>query len=323
MKTANADRNPPTASQEAGVASLRILVLAGGPSAEREVSLNSGNAIAAGLKRRGHQVTVRDISPSDLAALDGEYDVIFPALHGTFGEDGALQTILEQRNLRFVGCGSKASATAMDKWETKQLALRLGLTTAHAQVIDAKELAKGEPQIPDFGLPLVVKPVDQGSSVATFLIKQPSEFAPAVAEVVRRFGRALVEQFVPGKEIAVGVVGGKPLPVIWIQPKRAFYDYAAKYQDTGTEYHFETGLAEAVVARLQRDSVRMFEALGCRHLSRVDWIVPPDGAPRLLEVNTLPGFTSHSLVPQASAKAGVAFDELVDRLARMGLEPRV
>lgn len=300
--------------------SLRITVLAGGPSAERSVSLQSGAAIAEALIRCGHQVTLADISPSELSALDHPADVVFSALHGTFGEDGQLQHILDQRGVLYVGSGETASAAAMDKWETKAAALRLGFKTAPAEIWGPDEIDRDA--LPHFGFPLVVKPVDQGSSVATYILKSADGFLETVASVVRDFGRALVERFIAGRELTVGVVGEAPLPPIWIRPQRAFYDFAAKYEDDATEYLFETGLSDAQTAVLQASSLRLFRALGCRHLARIDWIMDADQTPWLLEVNTLPGFTSHSLVPKAAARIGISFDQLVDRLARMALKER-
>lgn len=294
---------------------LRIVVLAGGPSAERSVSLQSGSAVAGALRRRGHEVIERDIGPRDLSALDLQHDVVFPALHGTFGEDGGLQRLMQDRGLRFVGSRADASACAMDKWSTKQLARQIGLDTPPAEIWDpARQTQEG---LPSFGLPLVVKPVDQGSSVATFIVKQEADFGPAVHEVIRQFGQALIEQFIAGREITVGIVGTQVLPAIWIRPKRAFYDFAAKYEDDATEYLFDTGLPSGVVAALQAASRRLFERMGCRHLGRIDWIVDDAQRAWLLEVNTMPGFTSHSLVPMAAARAGIPFDELVDRLVHM------
>lgn len=294
---------------------LRITVLAGGPSAEREVSLVSGRAIADALARRGHEVHLADISPSDLSALDRAADVIFPALHGTWGEDGKLQRILEQRGLRFVGCGSTASATAMDKVLTKQVAISLGIRTADYEVV--RSIAESK-----LGAPCAVKPVDQGSSVATSIVKDSAGLPAAIDKTLKLFGRALVERFIAGDEVTVGVLAGRTLPPISIRPKSGFYDYEAKYHADDTEYVFETGHAPRVLEQISSDSKRLFEELGCRHLSRVDWIIEPSGMAWLLEINTLPGFTSHSLLPMAAARVGIGFEDLCERLARMPLEGR-
>ncbi len=297
---------------------LRITVLCGGPSAEREVSLESGHAVAEALQRRGHNVFVSDIGPDHTAALDHPADVVFPALHGPFGEDGTVQRMLEARRLPFVGSGAQASAVAMDKVLTKQAVARAGVNTPRYEVWDATTL-KARTQT-ELSMPVVVKPADQGSSVATFILRDATEFPAAVQKVVTGFGRALVEQFVSGAEITVGIIGQQTLPPIRIQPKRDFYDYTAKYQDNATEYLFETGQTPEVLARAAEQSLRAFQCLGCRHLSRVDWIVDARGEVWFLEINTLPGFTGHSLVPKAAARAGVPFDELAERLVYMALE---
>ncbi len=300
---------------------LRVTVLAGGPSAERAVSLDSGNAIAAALRRRGHDVFLSDISPQNLVALDHAADVVFPALHGSFGEDGTVQRLLEQRGLPFVGSDSRASSIAIDKIETKRLAFDLDIPTPPFE-----ERARSHPRIdelPMFGAPLVVKPVDQGSSVATSLVKSAAEFAPALKKTMEHFDRALVERFIAGDELTVGILGGVTLPPICIRPKRSFYDYAAKYEDDATEYLFDAGLPERTLIQVQEWSRRIFNRLGARHLARIDWMVEREtGSPWFLEVNTLPGFTSHSLVPKAAAKIGIEFDELCERLVRMALETR-
>ncbi len=296
-------------------ASLRVTVLAGGPSAEREVSLESGRAVADALRRRGHQVAVADIAPDNLSALDAPADVVFPALHGPFGEDGQLQGILERRRIPFVGSGADASAIAMDKVASKRCAIELGIRTSDFEVLEPG-------QQPTLVPPVVVKPIDQGSSVGVQIVREEAALRAAVDAATRRFRRAMVERFVEGDEITVGIVENRPLPPICVRPKSAFYDYHAKYHDDRTEYLFDTGLSAAALASVSRDSLRLFERLGCRHLGRVDWIVDRAGVPHFLEINTLPGFTAHSLTPMAAARAGVPFDQLVDQLVRMALKDR-
>ncbi len=296
-------------------APLRITVLAGGPSAEREVSLESGAAVAEALRRCGHIVQVADVSPDDLSALERPADVVFPALHGTFGEDGTLQRIFERRGVAFVGSGSAASALAIDKEACKRHVAAIGIDTPGFEVLTAGSS-------PSLVPPVVVKPVDQGSSVGTRIARDAGALAAAVRETVSRFGRALVEVFVEGTEITVGILDRQPLPPIRICPGRDFYDYEAKYHDARTEYRFDTGLGPAVLDRLARLSLRVFEHVGCRHLARVDWIVDATGRCWFLEINTLPGFTSHSLLPKAAARAGISFESLCDRLVHLALEER-
>jgi D-alanine-D-alanine ligase len=309
---------PDPGSERAAPQHLRVTVLAGGPSAERDISLQSGAAIATALRDRGHDVFVSDINPQHLAALDHPADVIFPALHGTFGEDGTLQRIMEERGLRFVGTGARGSAIAMDKVAAKSLVAAAEVPTPRFEVWDSATLnARSRPDLP---LPCIVKPIDQGSSVATTIVREVPGFRPAVETTIAMFGRALVEGFVRGEELTVGFVGDEALPPICIRPKRAFYDYAAKYEDDATEYLFDAGYPTALLQTAQALSRRVFARIGCRHLARVDWMVDAEQRLWFLEVNTLPGFTSHSLVPKAAARAGLSFEALVDRLVRMAFK---
>lgn len=167
---------------------------------------------------------------------------------------------------------------------------------------------------------MIIKPVDQGSSVATTIVREPPAFGPAVQLTVGQFQRALVEQFIVGHEVTVGIVGSEPLPPICVRPRREFYDYRAKYQDDATEYVFDAGCPAQVFERAKTLSRRVFEILGCRHLARVDWMLEREERLWFLEINTLPGFTSHSLVPKAAQRTGCGFDELVERLVWMALE---
>ncbi len=297
---------------------LRVTVLCGGPSAEREVSLDSGRAVADALRQRGHDVFVSDIGPDDLAALDHPTDVVFPALHGPFGEDGTLQRLLEERRIPFVGSGSRASAIAMDKVATKLHAIGAGVDTPRFEAWDHETLARR--QDTDVPLPVIIKPVNQGSSVGMLLARTMADFSGMVRQVVSQFGRALVEQFVDGDELTVGIVGPATFDPVRIRTKAEFFDYEAKYHDDTTEYLFDTGHPESVLTRARDWSRRVFDRIGCRHLSRLDWMVDRGGRLWFLEINTLPGFTGHSLVPKAAARAGIPFDELVERLIGMALE---
>ena len=302
---------------EPGMRRLSVTVLAGGPSAEREVSLESGSAVAAALTNLGHEVYLSDISPDDLSALDHKADVVFPALHGTFGEDGALQRIMERRGIRFVGSGAAASTLAIDKVAAKQHATAAGIVTPHFEIVAREKMPTA---LPPWSGPVVVKPINQGSSVLTSIVQKEADYAAAVGEVVRAFGRAMIEDYVPGDEITVGLLDGEPLPAICVRPKQRFYDYKAKYQDDRTEYLFNTNHPPGVLEQAGALSKQVFELLGCRHLARADWIVDRDNRLWFLEINTLPGFTSHSLVPMAAAKAGLSFEMLVDKLVQLAWE---
>lgn len=292
--------------------SLRITVLAGGPGAERKVSLASGAAITAALREAGHTVTQADIGPDDLSALDLPADVVFPALHGTFGEDGRLQAELARRGLPFVGSDQAASALAIDKVATKRCAVELGLRTPafeHVTVGGAATLAP----------PCVVKPVSEGSSVLLAMPKTVAERDEAVAACVAACGAALVEARIVGPELTCGIVGQRALPVIRIQPAGESYDFAAKYESGTTQYLFDM-LTPEVEQQVQADSLRLAARIGTRHLARIDWMLDADERHWLLEVNTLPGFTASSLLPKAAARVGISFAQLCDQLARMPLE---
>jgi D-alanine-D-alanine ligase len=295
---------------------MRVTVLYGGPSAEREVSLISGNAVIEGLKSMGHEVFGSDVSPTDLSGLDHPADVIFPVLHGQFGESGELQEILEQRGLPFVGSGSKASRLGMDKVATKKAWQAAGLPTPKYRVITAAERP-----FPDISYSCVVKAISSGSSIDVYVCKAPAELPAqsreAMEQVVSRHGRALVEQFISGPELTVGLLEEKPLAPIRIVPKREFFDYEAKYKASDTEHRFDTGLSNDLIEKCRELARKANQVVGARDLARIDIMIDEaTSEPYLLEINTLPGFTPKSLLPEAAKHAGVEFGALVDRLVR-------
>lgn len=300
---------------------LRITVLAGGPSSEREVSLVSGKAVADALASLGHRVQMLDISPSDLSALDVPADVIFPAMHGQFGEDGQVQQILDQRGIPYVGCGAEASSMAIDKVLTKQKAARAGVLTPEWLLVTSDK--RNAPMPAWAHTRSVVKPVDQGSSVDIYVVPDMLPLAEATDRLVGKYGQALVEQFIDGPELTVGVLGGQALPVIQIIPnrERAFYDYQAKYHDDNTQYLVNPPLPADLLQRVQDLSLTVFKGLGCRDISRIDWRIDKTTSQAyFLEVNTLPGFTSHSLVPKAAAAIGIDFASLCQKLVEIALQ---
>ncbi len=296
---------------------LDITVLSGGPGAEREVSLESGRAVDAALRRLGHRVEIRDIGPDDLSALDRPADLCFVALHGEFGEDGTLQSLLDDRGIRYSGSGAAASRLAMDKVESKRRFEAARIPTPAFSVVGRTELADLAGRV---GLPAVVKPVSSGSSVDTTIVRTASQLISAAQQVVDRYGRALVERYIGGRELTVGILGEEALPVCEIRTTRPFYDYQAKYLDDSTQYLFDVDLPASVLDRVQRLSLLAHRTLGCRVFSRVDCIVEDvTQEPYFLEVNTIPGFTSHSLVPKAAAKRGVSFDQLCQTIIELSL----
>ena len=304
---------------------LKVMVLAGGPDREREVSLVSGQQVEAALLAKGHDVRRRDILPDDLSALD-EFrawrgDTLFLALHGAWGEGGALQRILDTRSLPYFGCRADAAALCMDKAATKDVLVRLGIPTPRYEVLEP-----GQPMT--FKAPVVIKPLNEGSSIGVAICKTQEKADRMRAELGGQYGRVLVEEMIVGTEMTCGVIElpGTPgksahqaLPPVKIVPATEFYDYEAKYLRDDTQYLFDA-LPAAVLDEVKRQAVAAFKACGCRHLSRVDFMIDQAGRPFVLEINTIPGFTSHSLVPKAAAHMGLPFPELCDRLAHIAVQ---
>lgn len=290
-----------------------VLVLGGGPDAERPVSLASSRAVAEALGGGGafdveYRVIDR-IDGSALAALPG--DVVFPVLHGAFGEGGPLQDLLEADGRPYVGSEPGPARLAMDKMATKLVAAGLGMRTPEAAIVNPADDAC--PQ----GLPVIVKPIHEGSSVGLCVCRDESDWARAVAAGSDR--PMMVERFIGGRELTVGLLDGSPLPTIQIIPAHGLYDYDAKYDRDDTRYVVGPDLDAGVERAMQRDAVRLARALGVRHLARVDFILDEQGMFHLLEVNTMPGFTAHSLVPKATAKTGIDMPELCARLVSMAV----
>jgi D-alanine-D-alanine ligase len=306
----------PAGPTGAGGGAADVTVLMGGPSAEREVSLLSGKAIADALRRLGHRVTEADISPGDVSALDaGAIDAVFIALHGEFGESGEVQALCEERGLAYTGSGPRASRTAIDKAAAKRVFQEAGLRTPRWVVAEAGQTARQAELIADLSLPVVIKPIDGGSSLDVVIARDEPERDRALKDLLAKYGRVLVERFIAGREMTVGVLENRALPVLEIIPSREFYDYAAKYADgAGTRYTFDHALPADTVAGMEAAALTAFESLGCRDMGRVDFILDAQGIPWLLEVNTIPGFTGHSLLPMAAGRAGLSFDQLVGRI---------
>jgi len=300
---------------------LEITVLMGGPSSEREVSFMSGRAVAEGLRRRGHHVAAADVGPEDVSALRREgIDVVFIALHGQFGESGQVQRLCEQHGLVYVGSGPAPSALAMDKAASKRAFRRAGLATPEWVLIDRSQpAAQRRSLLDELPPPCVLKPNDGGSSVDVTIARDAAVRDAAAEELLDRYGAALIERFIDGREMTVGILDERPLPLVEIRPARAFYDYVAKYDDDATEYIVNPELAPAAAEELAAAGLTAHLALGCRDFSRVDFILDAAGVAYALEVNTIPGFTSHSLLPKAAAAAGLDFDQLCERIVRLAL----
>jgi D-alanine-D-alanine ligase len=301
---------------------VRVAVLMGGIGTEREISIQSGSCVAEALEQAGVAVVRSDIGPDNLAILaDDSIGVFFVALHGEFGEDGGLQQILENRGLVYTGSGPGASELAFDKMASKKLFAEVGVSTPDAVEFEpGTNMGQLAERLRSLGETFVVKPIRQGSSVGVRIVTGPGEAASAAERTCEQFGDCMIEQFVAGREVTVGILDGEALPIVEIRSKTGFYDYQAKYLDEQTEYLFDTIDEPDLRKKIKAAAVDCFDVLGCRHFARVDFILDHDGIAHTLEVNTIPGFTTHSLLPKAAARAGLSMSELCLRIVAAALE---
>ncbi|MBI4938812.1 MAG: D-alanine--D-alanine ligase [Nitrosomonadales bacterium] len=291
----------------------KVAVLLGGRSAEREVSLKSGAAVLAALRENGVDAYAFDPAAQDLQALRDEgYQRAFIALHGRYGEDGTVQGALELMDIPYTGSGVLASALAMDKWRTKLVWQAAGLPTPAYEMLSAR--SDWGAVVRRLGLPLFVKPANEGSSVGVSKVKQEAGLRAAYEKAARHDKLVLAEQFVGGGEYTVAILGEQQLPVIKIEPASEFYDYEAKYLRDDTRYLCPCGLEPERETEMKRLAQQGFELLGGKGWGRVDFLLDAAGKPYLLEVNTAPGMTDHSLVPMAARQAGMSFGQLVLRI---------
>ncbi len=326
---------------------MNIVVICGGFSTEREVSLASGSAVASALKESGHTVTLADPSlGKDQKSADsevyetkpgrkppsiGDYDygkalemfnspalneaeMAFIALHGTFGEDGTIQALLEASGLKYTGSKVLASALAMDKDISKKMFRESGIPVLDwTMVRDGKVFYSDE----DMDFPMVVKPNDQGSTVGFGIANNSEELDKAAAAAAKYSNHVMVEKYVEGRELTVAILGKEALPIVEIKPKHKSYDYESKYTPGMTEYVCPADLPEQVEVRVQLAALKAFNALGCKHYARIDFLIDNDDRFYCLEVNTLPGLTKTSLVPKAAKAVGMSFKDLVNRVVEM------
>lgn len=298
----------------------KVAVLMGGWSAEREVSLKSGVAILAAMQGRGIDAHGIDVQRSTVIEdlKQGTYDRVFNILHGPGGEDGVIQGVLETLELPYTGSGVMASALAMDKLRTKQLLDGIGLPTPNYMVLDDE--SDYEYVAANLGLPIMVKPAQQGSSIGMSKVERVEELHPAWQMAAQFYGEVLAEQWIEGKEYTVAILGDEALPAILLETPREFYDYEAKYQSNDTRYICPCGLSKDQEAQLQRLALSTFQALGAKGWGRVDLFIDNEDRSWIIELNTLPGMTDHSLVPMAANAKGMAFDELVMRILMQTLD---
>ncbi|MBM3821929.1 MAG: D-alanine--D-alanine ligase [Verrucomicrobia bacterium] len=290
----------------------RVVVMAGGPSAEREVSLRSGEAVARALSRIGHRVESLDPRPGAWSLPAGT-EMVFLALHGTYGEDGTLQAELDRLGVRYTGCDAEASRLAFDKVQTKRRCREAGVPVARDVVIGKSEAPWPEGWAP----PVVIKPARQGSSVGLQFVDRVEEWQEALRKAFEHGDEMLVEERILGIEATVGVLNGRALPVVEVRPKRGAYDYANKYTPGCTEYFCPAPWPKELTERVQREALRAFASVGGRDYGRVDVMVRESGEPVVLEVNTLPGMTETSLLPKAAAAAGLGFDALCQSMLEL------
>ena len=297
----------------------------GGVGEEREISIQSGRCVAEALAEAGLDVLAADIVPDNLEILeDGRIDVFFVALHGRFGEDGELQQILHHRSLIYTGSGPRASRLAFDKMTSKKVFAEAGVATPGAIEIgpemDTQQLENQLEQLADR---YVIKPLRQGSTIGVSIVDDPKSALITARQCRDEFGDCMIEEFIPGREITVSILENRALPIIEIRSKTSFYDYHAKYTDERTEYLFDTIKDPALTAKSNSTALDCFNAVGCRHFARVDLILGNDGIPYVLEVNTIPGFTTHSLLPKAAAKIGLSMSDLCVRIIEAAYSPVV
>ena len=300
---------------------LLIAVLMGGPGSEREVSLASGTAVLEALQSEGLNAVGVDVTTRELDLPEGT-GLCFNVIHGTFGEDGDMQEVLEKMNMPYTGAGIESSRVAFDKVASKEVFVANNVPTPVSEIIDCSAGVK----LPKMALPYVVKPPREGSSVGVHIVKTEDEALTAIEDAAKYGDEVLIEQFVQGKELTVGVINDEVLPVVHIAPRSGFYDMNNKYpwmnDDGGTDYYCPAELDEATTAKVQKAAIDAHRALGCEIYSRVDVLLDADGNPYVLEANTIPGMTASSLLPKAAKVAGYDFGPLCQKIAELSLAER-
>jgi len=294
-----------------------IAVLMGGPGSEREVSLASGRGVTKALTALGARVIPIDVTGPDFV-IPEPVDIAFNIIHGTFGEDGEVQGILEGRGIPYTGEGYTGSYLAFDKIATKHRFVDCDIPTAPFEVIQPN-------QKPTMSLPYVVKAPRQGSTVGVYIVKEESQIDAAIAGAAQYDDSLLIEKYVAGEELTVGILGDEALPIIMIKPKEGFYDFKNKYPflnpqaGGGADHYCPAPLSPEVTQRIQEIALAAHRALGLEVYSRVDFILPADGEPCVLEINTIPGMTEASLLPEAAGVAGIGYGELCERIIELSL----
>ncbi|MGB2351251.1 MAG: D-alanine--D-alanine ligase [Akkermansiaceae bacterium] len=300
---------------------MLIAVLMGGPGSEREVSLASGNAVLQALREQGLNAVAVDVTGHSLDLPEGTA-LCFNTIHGTFGEDGEMQTILEAVGIPYTGAGVESSKTAFDKVASKEVFVAHGVPTPASEIVDCSAGFR----LPAMEPPYVVKPPREGSSVGVHIVHDHSEAESAMQDAARYGDEVLVEQYIEGLELTVGILDGVALPVVHIAPRSGFYDMKNKYPwlsgDGGTDYHCPADLDEATTIAVQDAALAAHCALGIEVYSRVDVLLDKEGVPYVLEANTIPGMTASSLLPKAAQVAGYPFGDLCEKIADISFQHR-
>lgn len=295
----------------------KVAVLLGGKSGEREVSLKSGSAVLAALQAQGIDAEAFDPATRPLHDLE-QFDAAFISLHGRFGEDGTMQGALELFGIPYTGSGVMASAIGMDKWRTKLIWHAAGVTTPAFEVVNIdSDFAAIEKKL---GLPLFVKPANEGSSIGISKVKVSGDLKAAYELASKSDPLVIAEQFVGGGEYTVGILGDQVLPIVRIVPANEFYDFEAKYLRDDTQYLCPCGLPAEQEAKIQAEALQAFKAIGGTGWGRVDFLMDETGKHYFLEANTSPGMTDHSLVPMAAKAAGIPFADLVKRILTLAIK---
>ena len=291
----------------------KVAVLMGGRSAEREISLLSGNAVLAALRRQGVDAHAFDPAEQSLENLLKQgFQCAHIALHGRFGEDGTVQGALELLGIPYTGSGVMASALALDKWRTKLIWQAVGIPTPRYALLDTESDFNAVGR--DLGLPLIVKPAREGSTIGLSKVTAAADLAEAYRRAAQHDSLVLAEEFIAGQELTATIIGDETLPLVRIQPVAELYDYQAKYFSDETKYFCPSGLAAGLEKTIQEQALKAYRVVGCQGWGRVDVMLDKRDRPYFLEVNTSPGMTGHSLVPMAAKQAGISFDELCLRI---------
>ncbi len=300
-------------------AGKRIALVMGGPGSERDISLATGKGVAEALTSLGAEVVELDVMDGDFTVPDGVI-AVFNVIHGTFGEDGQLQRVLESRGIPYTGAGPASSELAFDKAQSKARFVERNVPTTAYQLLPLATAQPGDVTVP---LPMVMKPLREGSSVGVHIIRDEAGIAAAIADLKRFGGEALVEPFISGKELTVGILGDMVLPIVQIQPRDGFYDMTNKYPwltgKGGSDYFCPADLSPAVTKAVQDAAMAAHRSLGVEVYSRVDVLLDADDVPYVLEVNTIPGMTATSLLPKAARAAGIMYPALCARILELSL----